>query len=187
MNIKQYAGRLLLVAFILSLAVNSTVSLILYIGGDAILSSYGSVVAITGATFVGGLIMGTIVHFFIMAVASVMGVVLMGLLRGFMKSSDNVGTPTPTAGGDDAFKGFLKKFVIGVALVALLLAGYQSLLVYGLLSAVSGASGLIALATGMTFAVSLVYASAVCSFIGIIGTIVIGAMLGLLGGSRKAS
>jgi hypothetical protein len=185
---RWYAIRLLLVAFVIGFLSTSTASLIAYIGGNGLSDQHGAVAAFSIAYLIGGTIFSTIVHFFILAVASVFGFVGFAFVRNGRKNDPNAGgTPTPTADGDTALKAFGKKFILVVLGLATLLAAYQSIGLFVLLSAVSQAAGLIVLATVMTFILTLVYSTAVIGFIGGVATFMVLMLMALFSGSKGAT
>ncbi|MCC7531032.1 MAG: hypothetical protein IT342_21110 [Candidatus Melainabacteria bacterium] len=180
---RWYGIRLLLVAFAIGMLSTSTASLVAYIGGNGLTDQPGAIAAFSIAYLIAGTIFSTIVHFFILAVASVFGLLGLAVVRGGRKNDPNTGgTPTPTADGDKALKAFGKTFVLIVLGLATLLAAYQSIGLFVLLSAVSQAAGLIVLATVMTFILSLVYGSAVIGFIGAVATFMVVMLVAFFGG-----
>ena len=185
-GIKWYASRLFIVSFVLGLLVNTTNALVLYIGGNALTDQPGGVLALSIGTFVLGTAFSTLVHFFILSIASFMGAFLLGMVRKGRSQNNDVGTPTPTGAGDAAFAGFLKKFALVVVIIATLISGYQAIGVYVLLSAVSQAAGLIVLTTALTFVVGLIYAVAVVGFIGAVVTFMLGMLAAAFRGRDQA-
>ena len=183
-SVKYIAIRLGIAAFIISLLANATQSLIIYVGGNALTDQAGGVLAFSLGTFIVGTLFSTLVHFFIFGVAAFMGIFLYSFL---MKPKGGVGTPTPTAGGDAAIKGFIKKFLAVVATIAVLLAGYQTLGVYVALSAVSEASGLILLTSALAFVTTLIYGVAVVGFIGAVGTFIVLMLMAFFGGRSNTA
>ena len=179
----KYVGiRLAISAFVIALLTNATQSLVLYIGGNGLTDQPGGVLAFSLASFIVGTIFSTVVHFFIFGVATVMGMILFGIVRGSRKNSDDVGTPTPTAGSNAAFASFFKKFAIVVVSIAALLSAYQAIGLYVLLSAVSPAAGLILLTTVLTFVTTLIYGTAVIGFIGAVATFMVVMLMAFFGG-----
>lgn len=187
-NIAYVAKRLLAVAFVIAFLQVSTATLIAYIAGTGITPEQtGAVATFSVATLIFGTLFSTVVHFFIFAVATFIGVVLVGLVRGSRKNDPNaVGVPTPTAGADDAFKAFAKKFAIIVLSIATCLSAWQATGVYVGLSLASPAAGLIVLATMMTFGISLIYSTVVVGFIGVVGCVIVTALIALRGGRSSA-
>lgn len=179
--LKWYGQRLLAVAFLIGFLSTSTASLIAYIGGSGLSDQHGAVAAFSIGYLVIGTIFSTFVHFFIGAVASVFGFLGVAFIRNGRKNSNDVGTPTPTSGGDAALISFGKKFAIVVVVLATLLAAWQSIGLYVVLTAVSQAAGLIVLTTVMTFILTLLYGTAVIGFIGGVACIMLAILVSLFG------
>lgn len=186
-SLVNYGIKLGIAAFIIALLSNAAQSLAIYIGGNGLTDQPGGVLALSLGSFVIGTLFSTVVHFFIFCVASVIGVVLFGIVRGARSKSGDVGTPTPTGASNAAFASFLKKFVLAVVTVtvAVLVSGYQAIGLYVVLSAVSQAAGLIVLTTVLTFIVGLIYGIAVFGFIGLVATVMVSFLLAFFGGSKK--
>lgn len=185
-SLVSYGIKLGIAAFVIALLSNAAQSLAIYIGGNGLTDQPGGVLALSLGSFVIGTLFSTVVHFFIFCIASAIGAVLIGLVRGARSKSDDVGTPTPTGASNAAFANFLKKFVIVVATIAVLVSGYQALGLYVVLSAVSQAAGLIVLTTVLTFIVGLIYGIAVFGFIGLVATVMLGFLFAFFsGGSKK--
>jgi hypothetical protein len=185
--LKWYSLRLLAVAFVIGFLSTSNAALIGYIAGTGLTDQDGTVAAFSIAYLIGGTLFSTFVHFFIGAVASVFGFLGVVFMKSRRKNSNDVGTPTPTAGGDAALIGFAKKFAVVVLLIAFAMAAWQSAGLYVLLSAASDAAGLIVLATVMTFILGFAYSTAVVGFIGLIASIMVAAVLSFLGGSGNSA
>lgn len=183
-DIKHIGVRLAVAAFIISLLANATQSLVLYIGGNALTDQPGGVLAFSLGTFILGTLFSTVVHFFIFCVATFMGLFLFGLVT---KPKGGVGTPTPTAGGDAAIKSFLKKFAIAVVIIAALLAGYQALGIYVVLTAASPAAGLILLTAALTFVTTFIYGVAVVGFIGGVACFMVAMLIAFFGGRSNSA
>jgi hypothetical protein len=184
-SLVNYGIKLGIAAFVIALLSNAAQSLAIYVGGNGLTDQPGGILALSLGSFVIGTLFSTVVHFFIFCVASVIGVVLFGIVRGARSKSGDVGTPTPTGASNAAFASFLKKFVLAVVTVAVLVSGYQAIGLYVVLSAVSQAAGLIVLTTVLTFIVGLIYGIAVFGFIGLVATVMIGFLLAFFGGHSK--
>lgn len=184
--IKWYAIRLLVASFAIGFLSTATEALVLYVGGTAVFDQTGAVAAFSVLHLLVGTVMSAFVHYFILAVASVFiigGVAVTMALR----SSGTVGNPTPTADGDAALKAFAKKFATVVLIVAAISAGYNSLGLYVLMSAVSDAAGLVVLATVMTFVLSLTYATFVYGFIAAVGTAMFAFIVSFIRGRKNSN
>lgn len=184
-SLANYGIKLGIAAFVIALLSNAAQSLAIYVGGNGLTDQPGGVLALSLGSFVIGTLFSTVVHFFIFCVASVIGAVLFGIVRGARSKSDDVGTPAPTGASNAAFASFLKKFVLVVVTIAVLVSGYQALGLYVVLSAVSQAAGLIVLTTVLTFIVGLIYCVAVFGFIGLVATVMLGFLFAFFGGSSK--
>lgn len=185
--LKWYGLRLLAVAFIIGLLSTSTASLIAYIAGTGLVDHDGAVVAFSLTYLIVGTIFSTFVHFFIGAVASVFGLLGLVVLRSRRRNSNDVGTPTPTSGGDAALVSFGKKFAVVVLVLATLAAAWQSIGLYVLLTAISQTAGLIVLTSVLSFILTFLYGTAVIGFIGGIACIMLAIVVSLVSQSGNSA